>query len=88
LVNIIAVHYRPLREAYYWLYKKLIKPKYKLGDIVLLDGEMCEVIHISPKAKPYEYLCLPLNKNNTNIYYNYYPQKRLKPISDLLKSLL
>jgi hypothetical protein len=80
-------HASSIAGAYYWLHRKLIKPKYKIGDLVVIRGTVCEIVHVATRGMPYSYFCLPLNNFNT-ILGNYYPQKLLKPLPDLTKSLL
>jgi hypothetical protein len=80
-------HASTIADAYYWLHRKLRKPKYKIGELVVVHDVVCEVVHIATRGMPYSYFCLPLNNFNT-ILGNYYPQRLLKPLSDLTKSLL
>jgi hypothetical protein len=84
--NILLFHGQLFVNGYYWTYRKLFKPKFKVSEIVIVKGQLFEIIHISTVARPYSYFCLPLNKNS-NILSTYYPQKELKAISALTKAL-
>jgi hypothetical protein len=86
VLNIAMFHGRHFADSYFWLYRKLIKPKFKIHDLVIVNGQLYEIIHISIVARPYAYFCLPLNKNS-NTLSTYYPQKELKAVSDLTKAL-
>jgi hypothetical protein len=87
VTNIALYHSVPIMDMVYWTLRKLMKPKFKVGEFVVIRGHTCEIVHISARGMPYSYYCLPLNKNKS-IIGNYYPQKALKPLSDLTKSLL
>jgi hypothetical protein len=84
--NILLFHGHLFVAGYYWGYRKLFKPKFKIGEIVIVKGQLFEIIHVSSVAKPYSYFCLPINKNS-NILSTYYPQKELTAISALTKAL-
>lgn len=86
LCNIVIFHGHLFVRAYYWSYRKLIKPKFKVGEIVIINKELFEVIQISARLEPYSYFCLPLNKISVSLS-NYYHQKELRAISALTKAL-
>jgi hypothetical protein len=87
VINMALFHASTIADGWYWLLRKLFKPKFKVGDIVVVGKDLCEVIHISSRGMPYSYFCLPLNRFNS-ILGNYYPQKQIKALPDLTKSLL
>ena len=87
IINMVLFHLSSVADAYFWLLRKVIKPKYKVKDIVIVMGEIHEVIHIASRGMPYSYFCLPLNSFNSRLG-NYYPQRMLKSLPDLTKSLL
>jgi hypothetical protein len=86
VLNIVIFHLNIFVEMYFWGYKKLCKPKFKAGEYVVVDSEVYVIIHVSSLPRPYSYFCLPLNKTSGRLT-NYYPQKALKPVSDLTKAL-
>lgn len=81
-------HASTIADFYFWLLRKLFKPKFKVGEIVTIKDVMFEVVHVASRGMPYSYFCLPLNRLNSIIDSNYYPQRQLKPLPDLTKSLL
>jgi hypothetical protein len=87
ILNMILFHSSSIADGYYFLHRKLIKPKFKLKDVVIINGDIHEVLHITTRGMPYSYFCLPLNSFNSRLG-NYYPQRMLKSLPDLTKSLL
>lgn len=85
--NMILMHSDKIVEFYYYLYKKLFKPKFRVGEYVMINDIEFEIILIARSAKPYTYFCLPVNLNGSKMYESYYHESEIKKKTGLLKEL-
>lgn len=72
-----------------YIYKKLIKPKFKVDEYVMIDDMHFIIVQVCDYQKPYTYYCLPIhNKSGTMVSIGkYYHESRIKKIEGLLKAL-
>lgn len=89
IINIFLNHGYVFTRLYYKTYKAIFKPKYRMGEKVIIDGNLYEVMSISEVFRPYTYFCLPVYTNNVNLRLgeHYYHESKLKKSSALLKEL-
>jgi hypothetical protein len=87
ILNITITHSKKLVEGYYWVYKKLKKPKFELGELVLINDVEFEVVLLSKNAKPYTYYCLPVVIRKCSFMEYYYHETQIKKKTGLLKEL-
>lgn len=85
-LNMILVHSDKIVLFYNYMYKKFKKPKFKVGELVLIDDIEFQVILISSTSKPYTYFCLPLY-NTSKQYESYFHESRINKKTGLLKEL-
>ena len=86
-INKLLTHLEVLGSFYFWLYRKLFKPKFKVGELVLINDIEFEVMVNLKNAKPYTYVCFPVNNKNSKILENYYHESEIKKKTGLLKEL-
>jgi hypothetical protein len=86
-INMLLMHFDRLVEFYHYLYKKLIKPKFRVGEYVMINDIEFEIILIARSSKPYTYFCLPVNIANSRMYESYYHESEIKKKTGLLKEL-
>jgi hypothetical protein len=86
-LNMLLMHFDRLVEFYYYLYKKLFKPKFKVGEYVMINDIEFEIILIARSSKPYTYFCLPVNLTGSKMYESYYHESEIKKKTGLLKEL-
>lgn len=86
-INMLLSHFDKLVEFYYWSYKKLIKPKFKVGEFVLINDIEFEIILIAKSSRPYTYFCLPVSHKNSRMIEAYYHESEIKKKTGLLKEL-
>lgn len=86
VINMLLMHFDKIVSFYFYLYKKIIKPKFKRGEFVLIDNVEFEVIATLKDYKPHTYYCLPASKN-VNITQVYYHESEIKKKTGLLKEL-
>lgn len=87
VINMLLMHFDKIVSFYFYLYKKIIKPKFKRGEFVLIDNVEFEVIATLKDYKPYTYYCLPASKNVNMIRQVYYHESEIKKKTGLLKEL-
>jgi hypothetical protein len=87
IVNIVLNHYARLRSAYRKVYKMLIKPKFRIGERVIISGADYKIVHISHNYIPYTYFCLPTVALRANILQVYFHQSEISRKTGLLKAL-
>jgi hypothetical protein len=82
------MHGYRLVQFYQWLYRKVFKPKFKVGELVLIDDYPYEVIMIAKVYRPYTYFCLPFfRKHGTFMKETYFHESKIKKRTGLLKEL-
>jgi hypothetical protein len=86
-LNMLLMHFDRIVEFYYYLYKKIFKPKFRVGEYVMISDIEFEVILIARNSKPYTYFCLPVNLINSKMYESYYHESEIKKKTGLLKEL-
>lgn len=86
-VNMILMHGHKFVQFYYWVYKKLNKPKFKINEFVMINDVEFEIVLITSNAKPYTYFCLPVKTNNARMIEAYYHESKIKKKTGLLKEL-
>ena len=88
-LNMLLLHGYKLKELYYVIYRLIIKPKFKVGELVLIYNKEYEIIAVSITDKPYTYFCVPINQNGVNMGYrtSFFIEKEIKKKTGLLKEL-
>lgn len=86
-INMLLMHFDKLVSFYYYMYRKLVSPKFKIGEFVMVDNYEYQVLLISKTSKPYTYFCLPTNHYNVRIPEAYFHETRIKKKTGLLKEL-
>lgn len=87
IVNIVLNHGHTIKQIYYFFYKKIIKPKFSIGEFVMVNDMEYEVQWIVHSEKPYTYYCLRLIKSNARIQEYFFHESEIKKKSGLLKGL-
>lgn len=87
VINMFLMHLDRIVITYYFIYKKIKKPKFKRGEFVLIDNVEFEVIATLKDYKPYTYYCLPASKHVSMIRQVYYHESEIKKKTGLLKEL-
>jgi hypothetical protein len=87
VIQMLLVHSDKLVSVYYFLYKKVFKPKFKAGERVMIDYLEHEVVFILKNSKPYTYFCLPVYENKSNVYESYYHESDICKKTGVLKEL-
>lgn len=86
-INIFLLNFYSIKSFYYWLYKKIIKPKFKLDEYVFINNVEYEVLYISASHKPYTYYCYPVDTNYNRPIGRYFSEREIKKKCKLLKEL-
>jgi hypothetical protein len=87
IFNIFLNHSNRFVGWYYSLYKKLIKPKFKVGEMVMINSLEYEIATIVRGAKPYTYFCLPKSNKRGMILETWFHESLIKKKTGLLKEL-
>jgi hypothetical protein len=58
VMNMFILHADKLVLFYKWAYTKIWKPRFQLGEGVMVDGTPYIVINMLRHARPYTYLCV------------------------------
>lgn len=88
VINMVLMHADRIVSMYYWSYKKLIKPKFKSGEFVLINNVEYEVISVVKTSKPYTYFCLPKSNQRSSLFRDtYFHESKIKKKTGLLKEL-
>ena len=92
LLNILLSHYDKIKKFINFLKLKVIKPKFKIKEKVLISGHQYEVCDILKHDATYVYMCFSLNINSYifskytgTMYYFYEPE--LKKMPKVLKGI-
>lgn len=86
-LNMLLTHADKIYEAYVWAYKKLKKPKFSVGEFVLINNLEYEIIFLTKNSKPYTYFCLPVNMKSSKMVETYFHESEIKKKTGLLKEL-
>jgi hypothetical protein len=86
-INMLLVHIEQLGKAYSWTYRKLIKPKFHQGELVMIDNSEFKVMYVTKNHRPYTYCCTPTNYKRKHYVDNYYHESQIKKKTGLLKEL-
>ena len=87
IISMILTHADRIVAIYCWTYRKLIKPKFIVGEFVLIRDIEFEIIMLSKNSRPYTYFCLPVNSKSSKIAETYYHESEIKKKTGLLKEL-
>lgn len=87
IVNMVLLHSEKIIETYYWVYRRFIKPKFRIGEHVMINDIEFEIILIARASRPYTYFCLPYNMNHARMTETYYHESEIKKKTGLLKEL-
>lgn len=70
------------------LISKIIKPKFKEGQHVMIDNVEWKIIMITQPYYPYVYYCYPISIKNVRMPLDsYVPEKRIKAKTGIFKEL-
>jgi hypothetical protein len=73
---------------YQWLYRKLYKPKFSIGEFVMINDIEYEIMLITQSYRPYTYYCLPKYiKNVSLLRETYFHESKIKKKTGILKEL-
>ena len=83
-INMLLMHFDKIIKFYYFMYKKIRKPMFKLDEMVLINNVEYQVILIDRNAPFYTYFCMPVFSRGHSGYFH---ESKLKKKSGLLKEL-
>jgi hypothetical protein len=87
-INMFLMHIEYLGKAYSWTYKKLRKPKFISGELVMIGNTEFKVMYVTKNHRPYTYYCTPVSCKKKSYYVdNYYHESEIKKKTGLLKEL-
>ena len=86
-INMLLMHFDKLIHIYYYAYRKLISPKFKIDELVMIDDYEYQILVISKTAKPYTYFCLPITGYGVRMVESYFHESKIKKKTGLLKEL-
>lgn len=86
-LNMLLMHFDKIISAYYWIYRKIKKPKFMVGELVFINDIEFEILLITKNYKPYTYFCLPTNSKRSRMIEAYYYESEIKKKTGLLKEL-
>ena len=87
VMQMFLMHIDVIILLYFNVYKKFFKPKFQVGELVMINDIEFEIILISKNSKPYTYFCLPANSTSGKIYESYYHESEICKKIGLLKEL-
>ena len=86
-LNMLLMHFDKILSSYYWIYRKVKKPKFQVGELVFINDIEFEILLITKNYKPYTYFCLPTNNKRSRMIEAYYYESEIKKKTGLLKEL-
>ncbi len=86
-INMFLMHIEYLGKAYSWTYKKLMKPKFESGELVMIGNIEFRVMYVTKNHRPYTYYCTPISYKKSYYVDNYYHESQIKKKTGLLKEL-
>jgi hypothetical protein len=87
VLNMTITHADKLHDFYIWLYKKVKKPAFEVGEFVLINNVEYEVVFLTKNSRPYTYFCLPVNVRSSRMVETYFHESEIKKKTGLLKEL-
>jgi hypothetical protein len=87
VIQMLLTHLDRLVSLYFIIYKKIFKPKFKVGEYVMIDDIEFEIVLISKNSRPYTYFCLPVSNSSATMYESYYHESEICKKTGLLKEL-
>ena len=84
-MNMLLLHFDKLIKFYYFLYKKIKKPKFKENELVMINNVEWKVILLSETMPLYTYLCVGNNNQSKNACY--FSENKLQKKIGILKEL-
>jgi hypothetical protein len=87
-LSLLLNHGHRLFHLYRWAYRKLKKPKFKVGECVTINDVDYEIVLITETHRPYTYYCLPIYIKNVSLLRNpYFHESKIKKRTGILKEL-
>lgn len=83
-INMLLMHGDKLVTFYYFIYKKIKKPTFKTGELVMVGGVEYEIILVSENTPFYSYYCCPVHHSSI---CRYFYEKQIDKKTGLLKEL-
>lgn len=88
LFNIFLHHGHRISVWAFNLYRKVVKPKFAIGDRVIVRNVEVEVVAITKQNPPYIYYCCPVHTSSGTFAYNpYVKQRDMKSKTGIFKEL-
>jgi hypothetical protein len=84
VINMLLMHGDKLVIFYYFIYRKIKKPKFKAGELVMIAGLEYQILVISENAPFYNYYCCPLYHPSICKYFH---ESKIDKKTGLLKEL-
>jgi hypothetical protein len=79
----LLMHFDKIIKFYFFVYKKIKKPRFKVDELVLINNIEYQILQVSAKLPLYSYFCMTVfNKGS-----GYYHESEIKKKSGLLKEL-
>jgi hypothetical protein len=69
-INILLMHFDKVVKFYYFIYKSIKKPKFKLDELVLINNLEYQVVMIDRNAPFYTYFCISIYSNGRSGYFH------------------
>lgn len=84
VINMLLLHGDKLVVFYYFVYKKIKRPLFKTGELVMIGGVEYEILLISENTPLYSYYCCPVRHASI---CRYFYEKQIDKKTGLLKEL-
>jgi hypothetical protein len=84
VINMLLMHGDKLVTLYYFVYKKIKKPKFKIGELAMIGGLEYQILLISENAPLYSYYCCPSYHQGICRYFH---ESKIDKKTGLLKEL-
>lgn len=84
-INMLLMHFDRIVKFYYYMYRKIIKPKFQENELVMINNAEWKVMLVSETSPPYTYLCVSTNNQNKNACY--FSENKLQKKTGVLKEL-
>lgn len=83
-INMLLMHFDKLVKVYYFVYKKIRKPAFKVDELVLINNVEYQVVLVDRNPPFYTYFCISIFSKG---YSGYFHESKIKKKSGLLKEL-
>jgi hypothetical protein len=83
-INMLLMHFDKITKVYYFVYKKIKKPMFKVDELVLINNMEYQILQVSINLPFYSYFCMPVFDKGPSGYYH---ESKIKKKSGLLKEL-